>query len=244
MFQKLKFLVLLCLCAAPCFGLNSDTLSLEEKVGQLLMVHFQGEVANEDARVLIQDMKAGSIIYYNWSNGLTSPEQVKTLSEGLQKLAKANQTPIPLLIATDQEGGRVCRLTQGFTVFPGNKALAMTGDPTLAEEAAFVMGRELKAVGVNMNLAPVIDVNINPQNPVIGTRSFGDDPKIVAAFGKKALSGYRRAGIIATLKHFPGHGDTAIDSHEALPVVTKEIGELKRWSFFLLRNLRLLHQLS
>lgn len=232
MFQKLKLLMLSCLCAAPCFGLNSDTLSLEEKVGQLLMVHFQGEVANEDARVLIQDIKAGSIIYYNWSNGLTSPEQVKTLSEGLQKLAKANQTPIPLLIAADQEGGLVSRLTQGFTVFPGNKALGMTGEPTLAEEAAFLMGQELQAVGVNMNLGPVVDVNINLKNPVIGIRSFGDDSEVVATFGKKALSGYTRAGIITTLKHFPGHGDTEVDSHKALPIVSKELGELKKIELF------------
>lgn len=203
-------------------------MSLEEKVGQLLMVHFNGEQANDDAKTLIQETKVGAIIYYSWSNGLHSPEQIRTLSSDLQKLTQLNQHPIPLLIATDQEGGLVARLNNGFTKFPGNKALGETSNPHLAQDAALAMGQELKAVGINMNLAPVVDVNSHPRNPVIGIRSFGDQPEIVLAFGEQALKGYKQAQVIATLKHFPGYGDVAVDPHEDLPIVHKTKEELER----------------
>jgi beta-N-acetylhexosaminidase len=106
--------------------------------------------------------------------------------------------------------------------------LGMTGEPDRAEAAALITGRELLAVGINMNLAPVVDVNSNPRNPVIGDRSFGSDPEVVIAYGAKALSGYRQAGIISTLKHFPGHGDVEVDSHEDLPIVSKSKEALER----------------
>lgn len=160
------FWILVFLYSMPSFG----SLKLEEKVGQLLMVHFHGEVANEEARILIQETGVGGIIYYNWSNGLSSPEQVRALSEDLQKMIPGK---IPLLIATDQEGGVVARLAKGFTLFPGNRALGETGDSGLAKSAALAMGQELQAVGINMNLAPIVDINSNPRNPVIGIRSFG-----------------------------------------------------------------------
>ncbi len=229
MFNAWRFLAFLGVCALPCYGTSAvQSLSLEEKVGQLLMAHFHGEVANEDARALIQDTKIGGIIYYNWSNGLDSPKQVHLLSAGLQKLVQKNQNPIPLFIAADQEGGVVARLSRGFTVFPGNKALGMTGEPHLAEAAAWAMGKELQAVGINMNLAPVVDVNTNPRNPVIGIRAYGDHPETVIAFGEKALSGYKKAKIMTTLKHFPGHGDVEVDSHEDLPMVHKALEILEQ----------------
>lgn len=209
----------------PCLG-SLEEMTLEEKIGQLLMVHFNGEQVNDDAKFLVQEIKVGGIIYYNWANGLSSPEQIQSLSTGLQKLTEANQPSIPLLIATDQEGGIVCRLKEGFTIFPGNRAIGETSNPILAEEAALAMGKELLAVGINMNLAPVVDVNSNPRNPVIGLRSFGEGAQTVVAFGEKALSGYRQARVIATLKHFPGYGDVSVDPHNDLPVVHKSKEEL------------------
>lgn len=212
-----------------CFASYSlKEMSLEEKIGQLLMVQFYGEEANKDAKILIQEVKVGGIIYYNWCNGLYSPKQIQALSIGLQELAQSNSNPIALLIAADQEGGVVARLNDGFTKFPGNKALGETSNPNLAKEAALAMGVELQAVGINMNLAPVVDINSNPQNPVIGVRSFGGCVKTVLSFTKQALSGYKQAQIIATLKHFPGHGDTTIDSHEGLPIVHKSKEELEQ----------------
>ena len=194
-------------------------MSLEEKVGQTLMVHFHGEVANAEAKTLIQEFHVGGIIYYKWANSLTSFEQVQRLSQSLQDLST-----IPLLIATDQEGGRVSRLTQGFTVFPGNQALGRTERPELALQCAFAMGQEMLAAGINMNLAPVVDIS---NHPPFGDRSFGSTPEIVSAFGQSALAGYHRAGLLTCLKHFPGHGAVTIDSHDDLPWLGKSLEELQ-----------------
>lgn len=233
MASTLRILSIFLLCWASHLSAEFvEKMTLEEKAGQLLMVHFHGETANGEAETLICDTKVGGIVYYNWSNGLNSPAQVKNLSSGLQELAENNRLSIPLFIGVDQEGGRVARLKNGFTVFPANQTLGETGNPDLAQAAAFTMGRELRAVGININFAPVVDVNINPRNPVIGSRSFSNDPKIVLAFSEKALAGYKQANIIASLKHFPGHGDVEMDSHLALPVVDKPMSELERAELF------------
>jgi beta-N-acetylhexosaminidase len=216
-----------CLCAA---ALSCSALSIEEKVGQVLMVHFNGEKVNEDARTLVKDLKVGGIIYYRWANGLTSQSQVKELSSELQKMAK-----IPLLIATDQEGGRVTRLQEGFTKLPSSLELAKRGD---VEESCYKMGTEMLSAGINMNLAPVVDINSNPKNPVIGDRSFGRDVDIVIQSARKALNGYEKAGVITTLKHFPGHGDVEVDSHVALPIVKKSLDALKALELCPFKELR------
>jgi len=193
-------------------------------VGQMLMVHFRGETANEEAEKLIRQAHVGGFIYYQWANGLTSVSQVSSLSAGLQQKSK-----IPLLISVDQEGGRVMRLKgDGFTAVPSNRELAQTQRPEAVEQAAFTIGKELMAVGINMNLAPDVDVNVNPLNPVIGDRSYSDSADVVAALGKQALMGYHRAGVITTLKHFPGYGDVAVDPHADLPSVNKSLADLER----------------
>lgn len=197
-------------------------MSLQEKVGQIMMVHFRGETVNGEAKALIQDIKVGGFIYYNWSNGLSSPKQIQTLSIELQKL-----TTIPLLIATDQEGGKVTRLKDGFTKFPANTTLGLTADPMLALEVAVAMGEEMHAVGINMNLAPVVDINSNINNPVIGNRAFGNCPKTVVDFAVQALKGFKKSNVITTLKHFPGHGDTSEDSHVSLPINNKTMQQLE-----------------
>jgi len=204
----------------------------EEKVGQLLMVHFNGMSVNEDAKRLIQKVHAGAFIYYNWANGLEDPIQVQKLSADLQKLAQAQPLSIPLFIAVDQEGGRVNRLKNGFTLFPSNLLIGQTKQPKIAGEVAFAIGEQLKTVGINLNLAPVVDINSNPNNPVIGDRSFGESPQEVAEYGKWALDGYKRANIVSCLKHFPGHGDTRVDSHAELPVINKSTEELWKIELF------------
>lgn len=196
-------------------------MSMEEKVGQLLLVHFQGTEANEDARFLIQDVGVGGFILYNWANELQSFEQVESLCKGLQKMSST-----PLFVGVDQEGGRITRLRQGFTQYPDNWVLGEAGDPTAANDAAFKIGLELKAAGININFAPVVDIFNNPHNPVIGKRSFGNNANTVIAFAAMAQEGYRKAGIISCLKHFPGHGDASSDSHLSLSVVNKSEAEL------------------
>lgn len=228
MFHRLFCLVLFFRLSCLCYGhFEVNNMSLEEKVGQLLMVHFNGELANAEAELLIQELHVGGIIYYNWANGLHSPAQVLQLSTSLQNLSAHNRIPIPLFIAVDQEGGLVSRLTEGFTLFPGNKALGISGDRELAAQSALAMGRELLAVGVNFNLAPVVDVNSKPQNPVIGIRSFSENVDTVISFADKSIQGYHQAGIIVSLKHYPGHGDVAIDSHYDLPFINKSKNELE-----------------
>lgn len=224
--------ILVVLTAVPFMGMSSlqsiQEMSLEEKIGQLLIVHFHGESANEDAKTLIQTVHVAGFIYYNWANGLHSPQQVRELSHGLQKIAEANRLPIPLYIAVDQEGGPVARLTQGFTLFPSNQAVGLSQNPYLAKDNALAMGTEMSAVGINLNLAPVVDINSNPKNPIIGPRSFGETPDIVISFAKCALDGYHQADIMTTLKHFPGHGDVSVDSHIDLPVLKKSKAELEK----------------
>lgn len=201
-----------------------EELSLEEKVGQLLMVCFKGQTA-ENAQLLIENLNIGAIIYYQWSNDLESlsPAEVHALSQALQDTSK-----IPLLIAVDQEGGAVTRLKRGFTVFPGNGELGAIGNPELVRHSCFTRGQELRSVGVNLNLAPVLDVNNNPKNPVIGPRSFGDDPLTVSELGAAAIQGYQQAGLLCTAKHWPGHGNTEKDSHLELPVIFSPLEELQR----------------
>ncbi|HWI51873.1 MAG TPA: beta-N-acetylhexosaminidase [Symbiobacteriaceae bacterium] len=186
--------------------------------GQLVMAGFQGTALPSDfARQVEEDGLSGIILF---SRNLSGPAQIRRLTDQLQALTPDG---LPMLIATDQEGGIVARLSGiAGTDFPGNMALGAAHSPELAHAAALAAGRELLALGINMNLAPVLDVNNNPQNPVIGVRSYGEDPHLVAELGAAAIRGYQEAGVLACGKHFPGHGDTAVDSHLALPTVAHD----------------------
>ena len=222
-FSKIKGFFVLC---SIFFPVLSFSMTLEEKVGQLLMVHFTGEKITEEAKAFIEEINVSGFIYYNFSNGPLSFPVVSSLSKELQAFAKEKGRP-KLLLAADQEGGIVTRCKEGFTVFPGNGALGKIGDPSLTEEVAFTMGKELLAAGINMNLAPVVDINSNPENPIIGLRSFGSSKEVVIPQARAMLKGFKRGGVLTCLKHFPGHGDVAVDSHAALPFVDKTIEELK-----------------
>ncbi|WP_207945624.1 glycoside hydrolase family 3 protein [Actinomadura sp. 7K534] len=184
-------------------------MSVADKVGQLFVPTFSSRA---DAVEKIRKYRVGGLIYF--PGNITTPERTAAQSNALQKASK-----IPLLLGVDEEQGIVSR-TPFVTRFPGNMALGATGDPAQAHAAAQVTGRELRAVGINLDYAPDADVNVNPRNPVIGPRSFGADPALVAKMVAGAVGGYQSAGIAATAKHFPGHGDTATDSHTGLPVIT------------------------
>jgi len=200
-------------------------MTLEEQIGQLLMVGFPGTTPTPEIIELIQKHHVGGIILF--SRNLADAEQVLELTQNLQRIAKAAGQRHPLFIATDQENGMVQRLGHSATQFPGNMALGAIGSEQLAYEIAAATGRELLALGINYNLAPVVDVNNNPANPVIGVRSFGEDPRQVARQGAAAVRGYRHAGVITSLKHFPGHGDTAVDSHLSLPTLPYTLERLE-----------------
>jgi len=215
-------------------------MTLAEKVGQLFVVEVYGQDATtvtETAAAgnqrlygvstpaqVIDKYQPGGVIYYTDARGpdnLRDPRQIATLSNGLQAAASRQRRAIPLLIATDQEGGSlVFRLSAPATAMPGNMALGAGRSAALARRSAEVIGTELAAVGINQNYAPVADVNVNPANPVIGIRSVGEDPGLVSRLVAAQVDGYHDGGVAAVAKHFPGHGDTTVDSHFGLPEVT------------------------
>src|SRR5689334_1561820 len=200
-------------------------MTLEEQIGQLLMVGFWGTTPSQEIIDLIQRYHIGNIILF--SRNIDGSQQVLELTQQLQELAKAAGQHYPLLIAIDQENGIVQRLGDVATIFPGNMTLGAIDSEDIAYKVAEATGNELKVLGINMNLAPVVDVNNNPSNPVIGVRSFGEDPSLVARLGAAMVKGYDAAGIISCLKHFPGHGDTSTDSHLWLPVISGTLQRLE-----------------
>ena len=196
-------------------------LSLEQKVGQVVMGGFPDPVADPATLAAVRDGSLGNIILF--ARNCPDPQSVARLTRSLQDAA-----PIPLLIAADQEGGTVSRLTQGATIMPGAMALGATDDPALAERVARVMADEMRAVGINVVLAPVADVNANPLNPVIGVRAFGEEPAQVSGFVTAMTHGFQGRGLAACLKHFPGHGDTSVDSHHALPRIDHSLAQMEQ----------------
>lgn len=192
------------------------TETLRDLVGQSLMLSFPGPIATPELLDALATTRPCGVILF--AQNISTPAALHELSQTLQAQATALGLP-PLLIAIDQEGGNVSRLPAPFTTVPSQMAQAATGTTATAYECARITGQQLRAFGINTNFAPVLDVNNNPANPVIGTRSFGADPTLVAEYGQAALRGYHDAGVIATVKHFPGHGDTSVDSHLGLPTV-------------------------
>ncbi|MEV7307468.1 glycoside hydrolase family 3 protein [Streptomyces microflavus] len=210
-------------------------MSLEEKVGQLFVMRVYGhsatdpdqadidanlkEIGVRTAAELVATYHVGGIIYFTWAHNTRDPHQIAALSNGIQRAALAGRSRVPLLISTDQEHGIVCRVGEPATLLPGAMALGAGGSRSDTRRAAWIAGAELAAVGINQNYAPDADVNVNPANPVIGVRSFGSDPESVAELVAAQVKGYQGAGVAATAKHFPGHGDTSTDSHTGLPVI-------------------------
>lgn len=200
-------------------------MNLERQIGQKLLFAFHGkqELSPEIVNAFRQYSPAGVTLFRSMNMG--SPAQIRELTGALQRLARELGLP-PLLIATDQEGGQLMAVGDG-TPLPGNMALGATRSVGLARQAGEVLGQEMAALGINVNYAPCADVNINPQNPVVGTRSFGDDPQWVGELAAAMIVGIQSCGAAATVKHFPGHGDTASDSHHGLASVPHSLERLR-----------------
>ena len=200
-------------------------MSVEQKVGQLIVVGFEGTRINADIKSNVCRHFVGGVTLF--ARNIQSPRQIARLTNDLQKLTQETEHQIPLFIAMDQEGGWVARLKIGATILPGNMALGATGSAELAVQAGKITALELAAVGVNLNFAPVVDVNNNPLNPVIDRRSFGECPDLVSRFGCAYIKGLQQNGVLATAKHFPGHGDTTVDSHTDLPTVEHDAERIR-----------------
>lgn len=188
---------------------------------QQLMHSFIGTSAPPEILDGVRQGTISSFCYFrDWN--VESPAQLRKLNAALVAAAHEGSQPPPL-IGIDQEGGQLIAITKGATELPGNMALGATRSPELARQAGRVLGRELRAMGINLNFAPSLDVNVNPANPVVGTRSFGAEPELVAELGIAMIQGMQAEGVIASAKHFPGHGDTGTDTHHAAPSVEHRI---------------------
>ncbi len=230
-------------------------MSVDQRIGQLLMPYAYGAAAGrvtpaqaaanrqiygvDTPAQLVTTYHLGGVIYLPRNtlhptlaelatSNTTDPTRVPALSNDLQRTALAD-SGVPLLIATDQEEGLVTRIADPLAVFPGSMPLGATRDAELARQVAAATGSEMRALGLNLDLAPDADVNVEPANPVIGLRSFGDDPALVGEMVAAQVAGYQQeAGIASAAKHFPGHGDTTVDSHVGLPVIDHDRATLDR----------------
>lgn len=203
-------------------------MSLANAVGHKWMLSFSGSAIPADVSATIARQTIAGVILFRALN-VKNPAQVRELTASLQRAARASDRT-PLLVAVDQETGTLFAIPE-TTPFPGNLALGATRDPLLAERMGFAVGRELAAMGVNINLAPVCDVNINSNNSVVGPRSFGEDVNVVAQLAGAYVRGIQAAGVAATAKHFPGHGDTGLDSHYGTPILDHDIARLRAVEF-------------
>lgn len=204
--------------------MNIKSMTLEQKIGQMIIASFPSKEYDSHAEELVKN-NIGNIILFLRNVG--SKEELAELNNKIQK-EMMKKTGLPAFITIDQEGGMVTRIYEGATFLPGNMALAAVKDSEAVKKAAEISGEELRALGINFNLAPVLDVNNNPKNPVIGVRSYSDNPEVVAEYGINVIKGLQSKGVIATAKHFPGHGDTDADSHLALPLVSHSIDRLNK----------------
>ncbi len=196
-----------------------------EIVGELFITGFSGlEVADETAAFLAQAKIGGVLLFaHNFEN----PAQVAELTNQIQE----SRSELPLWVSVDHEGGRVQRFKRGFTRIPDATTIGATQSPQLAFEISELIARELHAVGINLNFCPVADIATNPKNPVLGNRSFGSTPDLVAKMVSAVIRGHLVRGIQPCLKHFPGHGDTSTDSHFALPRIDTPLEILKEREF-------------
>ncbi|WP_224243292.1 glycoside hydrolase family 3 protein [Hyalangium gracile] len=193
-----------------------SSLSLEARVGQLMMVGFYGTEVDEDVEDLVRGYRVGGVCLFK--HNILEAQQVARLNDGLRRLLIGH---IPPFLTLDQEGGNVVRVRDQVVVLPSNMALGATRSAELAYAAGRAQGEDLRRLGFNMNLAPVLDVNLNPHNPVIGVRSYGDSVPLVSELGRAFVRGQQDAGLVTVAKHFPGHGATDADSHTVLPVMSE-----------------------
>lgn len=201
-----------------------DSMTLEEKVGQLVIVGVDGYENDEHSKQLMEKYHAGGFILFK--KNIQDSAQLLTLLNSLKE-TNAALNKVPMFLSVDEEGGRVSRLPDEFKKFPSNKVIGQKNDSSLSYQIGNILGRELSSFGFNMDFAPVLDINSNPKNPVIGDRSFGTTAGLVSRLGIETMKGIRAENVISVVKHFPGHGDTSVDSHVGLPRVNHDLKRLE-----------------
>jgi len=199
-----------------------EDMTLQEKIGQLLMAGFEGTQVSEREVSLIEDYHIGGFIFFG--RNITNEEETRNLIHELKTIK--SDSPVQLFIGVDEEGGPVSRLSGIYRNLPPQSSLGESGDPEIAYEYGSIQGEKLRRLGFNVNFSPVLDVDSNPNNPVIGNRAISNDPSLVAQLGIQVWKGIGDQGVVPVGKHFPGHGDTDVDSHTLLPVIEKSREEL------------------
>ena len=200
---------------------------LRRRIGQLLIGSFAGSDVPVEVRSLAREFDLGGITFFGRLGNIESPEQVAGLAFDVRNLGME----LPAWVGIDQEGGRVARLRSPFTEWPPMAVLGRSDDVALARKFAGALAAEMAAVGISLDYAPVLDIHTNPKNPVIGDRALGEKPALVAKLGRAIIEELQRAGVAACGKHFPGHGDTATDSHFELPIVEHAPDRLRAIEF-------------
>ncbi|MDR6553921.1 beta-N-acetylhexosaminidase [Paenibacillus qinlingensis] len=208
----------------PAASISFPKMSLEEKLGQMIIAGIDGYTMNEEARNLLTTYHVGGIILYK--PNVKDTNQLVGLVNELKKTNTANK--LPLWLGVDEEGGRVTRLPDEIKKTPTSQTIGKSGKTQLARSIGQLLGKELNAYGLNMDFAPDLDINSNPNNPVIGDRSFGANATLVSSFGIPMMNGIQEMKVVPVVKHFPGHGDTSVDSHIGLPVVQNDLARLRK----------------
>lgn len=202
-----------------------DSMTLEEKAGQLLIVGFKGTFLNDRTKSYINDLKVGGLILFD--RNIESKGQIIGLVEEIK--GSNAEEDIPLFLCIDEEGGSISRLPKEYRRLPDPFQIGETNDVDIAFQFGQLLGNRVKGLGLNLNFAPVLDIHSNPDNPVIGKRAYGTNPERVSDIGLEVAKGIRNSSIIPAVKHFPGHGDTSTDSHLELPIIDKSLEELRNF---------------
>lgn len=202
-----------------------NNMTLDEKIGQLIICGFDGYTLDNNFKNLIKENHLGGVILF--SKNIKNSDGLINLINSLKETNSSNK--IPLFISVDEEGGPVSRMPNEIYDIPSNKYIGQINNEDFSYEIGKLLGKQLSAFGFNLNFAPVLDINSNPNNPVIGIRSFGNDKDLVSKLGVKVINGIKEENIIPVAKHFPGHGDTSVDSHLNLPVVNHDFNRLNNF---------------
>lgn len=203
-------------------SVSLSDLSLEEKVGQMIFAGIKGTDITKETKKIISTHHVGGIILFK--DNLKDAKQSVALLNAIKEENKYNNK-VPLFLGIDEEGGRISRLPE-INKLPSNQDIGKKNDTSLSYDIGKLLGKELSAFGLNVDFAPVLDINSNPDNPIIGDRSFGRDAEVVSELGLHTMQGIQSERVISVVKHFPGHGDTAVDSHKELPIIQKSLKDL------------------
>lgn len=210
-----------------------DSMSIEEKIGQMLMFGFEDIQVNDETRKLIDDYHVGGVILFK--KNITGSQQLLDLNNQIKEINSGHNN-IPIFISVDEEGGLISRMPSEIINLPDSKDIGDSHRSELAYQVGEAIGERVSSFGFNMTMAPVLDINSNPANPVIGKRAFGDNKEIVSEMGIEEMKGIQSQNIIPVVKHFPGHGDTDVDSHLGLPVVNHGLEKVRQMELVPFQN--------